>query len=74
MDPIEMIRLGREMRKAQKEFFRTHTKTALNKSMALEQKFDKAVEEFLNPSNQLCFEDFNTQPPPWIDIPLPPLK
>lgn len=74
MQPIEIIRLGRDMRKAQKEYFRIRTTTALNKSKALEKQFDKAVEEFLNPSRQLCFEDFNTQPAPWADVPLDPLK
>ena len=61
MQPIEIIRLGRDMRNAQKEYFRIRTSTALNKSKALEKQFDKAVEEFLNPSRQLCFEETKLQ-------------
>ncbi len=74
MEPIEVIKLAREMRKAQKEYFRTRTTTALNKSKALEKQFDKEAERILNPSTQLCFEDFNTSPVPWADIPLEPLN
>lgn len=74
MEPIEIIKLGRDMRQAQREYFRIRTTSALNKCKALEKQFDKAVEQFLNPSRQLCFDDFNTQPAPWQDIPLEPLK
>ena len=74
MEPIEIIRLGRDMRNAQKEYFRIRTTTNLKKAKHLESQFDKAVEHFLNPSMQLCFENFNTQPTPWDDIPLEPLN
>lgn len=74
MEPIEIIRLGRDMRKAQKEYIRIHTTANLKKMSHLQKSFDDAVEQFLNPSNQLCFDDFNTQPTPWLDIPLEPLK
>ena len=65
MQPIEIIKLGRDMRQAQREYIRTRTTTALNKSKGLEKAFDKAVEQFLNPSRQLCFDNLNTQPAPW---------
>ena len=74
MDPIEIIKLAREMRTAQKEYFRTRTTTSLSKCKRLEKDFDKAVERFFNPSKQLCFDDFNKQPAPWLDIPLEPLN
>ena len=74
MEPIEIIKLGRDMRKAQNEYFRVRTMTNLHKAQTLENKFDKAVAEFLNPCKQLCFEDFNTQPAPWADIPLDPIN
>lgn len=74
MEPIEIIKLAREMRTAQKEYFRTRTTTSLTKCKRLEKEFDKAIEHFFNPSKQLCFDDFNTQPAPWIDIPLEPLN
>lgn len=70
MEPIEIIRLGRKMRQAQKEYFRIRTTSNLKKAKHLEAEFDKAVEDFLNPSQQLCFEDFNTQPAPWLDLPI----
>lgn len=70
MEPIEIIRLGRDMRKAQNEYFRIRTHSNLEKARKLEKQFDKAVEQFLNPSKQLCFEDFNTLPLPWQDLPL----
>ena len=74
MEPIEIIRLGRDMRKAQKEYIRIRTATNLKKMSHLQKSFDDAVEQFLNPSKQLCFDDFNTQLTPWLDIPLQPLK
>lgn len=69
MEPIEIIELGRDMRKAQKAYFRSRTTTDLKKSKHLEKCFDDAVQNFLYPSNQLCFDDFNTKPAPWIDEP-----
>ena len=74
MEPIELLKLAREMRNAQKTYWRIRTQTNLKKALALESKFDKAVEQFFNPSRQLCFEDFNTQPIPWQDIPIEPLN
>lgn len=74
MEPIEIIKLGRKMRAAQNEYFRIRTTANLRKAKHLESEFDKAVEQFLNPSKQLCFEDFNTQPFPTYDIPLEPLN
>lgn len=68
MEPIEIIRLGRDMRKAQIEYFRIRTSSNINKAKKLEKEFDKAVEQFLYPSKQLCFEDFNTLPLPFEDI------
>lgn len=69
MEPIEIIKLGREMRKAQREYFRVRTQTNLNKAITLEKRFDKEITTFLNPSRQLCFDDFNTQTAPWLGIP-----
>ena len=73
MEPIEIIKLGRDMRNAQKEYFRIRTTTNLNKAKKLESSFDKAFVDFFNPNLQLSFEDFNTQPTQWQDIPLEPL-
>ena len=74
MEPIEIIKLGREMRKAQKEYYRIRTTSNLHKAKHLESQFDKAVEAFFNPSKQLCFDDFNTQTAPWIDTPIEPIN
>lgn len=74
MEPIEIIRLGRDMRKAQKEYFRIRNTHNLKKAKHLEKCFDDAVEQFLNPCKQLCFEDFNTQPFSSFDLPLEPLN
>ena len=74
MEPIEILKLGREMRKAQNEYFRIHTQSNLNKARALEKRFDKEVEQYFNPSKQLCFDDFNTQPFPSFDSLLEPLN
>ena len=74
MEPIEIIKLGRDMRNAQKEYFRIRTTENLKKAKHLESVFDKEVHAFLNPSRQLCFDNFNTQPAPWQDIPLEPLN
>lgn len=74
MDAKEIIALGYEMRRAQKLYFKTRTTTTLNKAKGLEKQFDTEVENFLHPNRQLCFEDFNTVPAPWLDIPLEPLN
>lgn len=70
MEPVEIIRLGRDMRKAQKEYIRIRTTSNLKKMSHLQKSFDDAVEQFLNPSMQLCFEDFNTQRFPSFDVPI----
>lgn len=74
MEPIEIIKLGRDMRNAQKEYFRIRTIENIKKAKHLESVFDKEVSAFLNPTKQLCFDDFNTQTAPWLDIPLQPLN
>ena len=74
MEPIKIIKLGQEMRNAQKAYFRTRTTTDLKKSKHLEKRFDEAVQNFLYPSKQFCFDDFNTQNPPRWDLPLEPLN
>lgn len=73
MDAIEIIKLGRDMRNAQKAYFRTRTSTDLKNSKHLEKCFDDAVQNFLYPSKQLCFDNFNTKPAPWVDEPFEPL-
>lgn len=74
MEPIEIIKLAVEVRNAQKDYWKYRTKSALNKAKQLEKRFDKIADEFLNPSKQLCFDDFNTQPAPWLDFPIEPLN
>lgn len=74
MEPIKLIKLAQEMRKAQKEYFRIRTSSNLKKAKHLESVFDKEAAIFLNPSKQLCFDDFNTQPFPSFDEPIPPLN
>lgn len=73
-ETIELLKLARNMRTAQKTYWRIRTTENLNKAKQIEKKFDKAVDQFFNPSKQLCFEDFNTQPVPWLDIPIEPLN
>ena len=74
MEPIEIIKLAVEVRNAQKDYWKFRTTSALNKAKQLEKRFDKIADEFLNPSKQLCFENFNTQPAPWLDLPIEPLN
>ena len=74
MDPIKIIKLGRDMRNAQKNYYRIRTTENLKKAKHLEKCFDDAVQDFLYPNKQLCFDNFNTQPAPWLDLPLEPLK
>lgn len=74
MDAKDLIKLDVDMRKAQKEYFRIRTSQNLHKAKHLESLFDKEANAFLNPSKQLCFEDFNTTPTPWLDIPIEPLN
>ena len=74
MDAKEIIKLAVEMRNAQKRYTLIPSQTRLNKVRDIEKQFDKVAFEFLNPSKQLCFEDFNTQPAPWLDIPIEPLN
>lgn len=73
-EAIKIIKIAVEMRNAQKAYFRTRTTTDLKKSKHLEKCFDDAVQNFLNPSKQLCFDDLNTQPAPWLDLPIEPLN
>lgn len=70
MEPIELLKLARELRTAQKTYFRTRTTTALNACKKIEKQFDKELEKFFNPSTQLCFDDFNTLPMDIFDKPL----
>lgn len=74
----EFFKLGCEMRTAQKEYFRIRTSSSLKRAKALERRFDDAIDELRRPKNQtsleLDFEDFNTQPTPWQDIPHKPLN
>lgn len=70
MEPIEIIKLAVEVRNAQIDYWKYRTTSALNKAKKLEKRFDKIADEFLHPSKQLCFDNFNTQPAPWLDIPL----
>lgn len=74
MEPIEIIKLAVEVRNAQKDYWKYRTNSALNIARQLEKRFDKIADEFLCPSIQFCFEDLNTQPAPWQDIPLEPLN
>lgn len=74
MEAIEIIKLGRDMRAAQKRYFRTRTTTDLKASKHLESVFDKEVDKYLNPNNQLCFENFNTSPMAIFDQPLEKLN
>lgn len=69
MEPIEIIKLAVEVRNAQKDYWKYRTTSALNKAKTQEKRFDKIAYEFLNPSKQLCFDDFNTEPAPWLDLP-----
>lgn len=47
MKPDELIRLAVEMREAQREYFRTRDRDALQHSKALEQRFDREAKAYL---------------------------
>jgi hypothetical protein len=53
MSNQQLVALVAEMREAQKEFFRTRSKTALDASRGLEKQVDKAVRKALNPTPSL---------------------
>lgn len=73
MNTDEIIKLGAKMREAQKKYFRFRSTSCLNAAKKLEKAFDKALFDYFNPNNQLCFEDFNLKPSPLMEIPLDPL-
>lgn len=74
MNPTDLIKLARDMRQAQKAYFRTRTTSALKKARHLESVFDREAEQFLNPSKQLCFENLNSLPLGIFDQPFEPLQ
>jgi hypothetical protein len=51
----EFIELVREMRNAQKEYFKTRTKDALNRSKELERKVDAELQS-INNTQQTLFQ------------------
>ena len=53
MTPMEIIRLGIEMRAAQKAYFRDRTQAALLRSKELERRFDREARRCVDGSDTL---------------------
>lgn len=53
MTPMEIIRLGIEMRAAQKVYFRDRTQAALLRSKELERRFDREARRCVDGSGTL---------------------
>lgn len=51
----EIITAVKAMREAQKEYFRTRDKQALQKSKALEERVDNMIDEYFNPKQPRLF-------------------
>lgn len=56
MEAKELAQLGVEMRSAQREYFRTRTSGALERSKVLERRFDQALQEVLMVQRNLFTE------------------
>lgn len=57
MDHIDFVRLVAEMRTAQREFFRTRSTAALDRSRSLERRVDEALRRELDGQGTLFEED-----------------
>lgn len=53
MTERDIIKLAKETREAQKTYFHNRTKENLSRSMTLEHRLDKAIDEYLNPDPQM---------------------
>lgn len=53
MTPDEIVKLAKEMRDAQKSYFKTRSSGDLDKSKRLERQLDKAIDEYINPNPQI---------------------
>ena len=53
MTSDEIINLAKEMRAAQKSWFKFHNQADLTKSKQLERQLDKAIEEYQTPDPQM---------------------
>ena len=53
MTSDEIIKLAKKTRDAQKSYFATRERIALNTSKELERKLDKAIEDYLTPNPQI---------------------
>lgn len=53
MTERDIIQLAKETRDAQKAYFKNRTKENLSRSMTLEYRLDKAIDEYLNPDPQM---------------------
>lgn len=51
---IQLTELVRQMRTAQKKYFRTRTKEALNESMRLERSVDSFLDKTTNNDERFC--------------------
>lgn len=59
MTEKEIIELARKTRQAQKYYFATRSRAALNESKALERQLDKAIEEYTAANPQLLIDLFD---------------
>lgn len=65
--------LVRDMRAAQKEYFETRSKEALNKSKSLEKQVDEAMHKHYNQDTQKCLFDLEPGTPAYVKLDkLPP--
>lgn len=56
MTEKEIIRLAEKMRNAQKDYFATRSRTALNESKRLERQLDEAIEDYNHQNPQLLID------------------
>ena len=56
MTHTEFVQLVKDMRQAQKDYFRTRTNASLVASKDLESQVDKAVKEFITPPAPQLFD------------------
>ena len=53
MEAIDIIRLAKKTRSAQKAFFRSRMRSDLELSRKLERQLDKEIDDYLNPQTRL---------------------
>lgn len=61
MTEKEIIRLAEKMRRAQKDYFATRSRSVLNESKALERQLDEAILDYNHQNPQLLIDIFKPE-------------